>query len=324
MKIRYIGKGLKGKGLRNSLLQKIILNTKIPNPEKDIYDKNDHYRLDTELSTRTVRIYYNSERKIVIISHSSTIANTKELGQSLSDVKDDVKMFFFGVRSTKRYKDAYKVQKAAEEKYHKAGYYIMTVGYSLGSQVSKDLGESSSNVDETIVYNKPIVLADLIDHKGVKDNTYEISTDKDITSILKPIEDSQRNPDEKKHETIIKANTKNKLDAHYDAQLKNLSDDYYFGKKLEGDGFYGDKIIKHMTRPNPSNDKYENIKQAYFMQNSGGCIECGGRKFQKMKVGELKAFIKQNRKGKANQYLVSGKNKKELILMAENIMKMKN
>ncbi len=155
MKVHYVHPQYKGYGLRNSLFQQILENTKIPNPAKNIYDNGDIYTLDNELSTRTVRIYYSVKNKICIISHSSTLYSPKELKKALSDMKDDAKMFFFGVRSTRRYKEAYQVQKDAEERYSRLGYYIMTVGYSLGAQVAKELGEQSSKNHETIVYNKP-------------------------------------------------------------------------------------------------------------------------------------------------------------------------
>lgn len=329
MRVHYIEKKFKGSGIRNSLFQKILHNTKSPTPDKVINDGDDQYFLDNELSTRTVRIYYNVKKKICIISHSSTIYSPKEYKQALSDIKDDAKMFFFGVRSTKRYKDSYQVQKAAEERYYALGYYIMTVGYSLGAQVGKELGEQSSKNHETIVYNKPVLLADVVSHKGIKDNTYEISSSNDITSTLRPFENSNRNEDELKNQLVFKSNTVNRIDAHYDDQLKNLPDDQYFGQKEVGSGLslqnyqspFDKYVLSHLSHNKPSKQNSQTNDQALFWTLQRGGSMNAYHNPSKMTVKQLKEFIKLNRpKGHARQYQISNKKKRELQIMVEHIL----
>ena len=65
---------VKGYGLKNSLFNKIIDNTKAQYAADEIIDNKEKYYLDKDLSTRTIRIYYNPKKKVVVISHSSTIS----------------------------------------------------------------------------------------------------------------------------------------------------------------------------------------------------------------------------------------------------------
>jgi hypothetical protein len=324
MKVHYVHQQYQGSGLKNSLFQQILENTKMTRPTLNIYDNGDTYTLDTDLSTRTVRIYYCVKKKICIISHSSTIYSPKELKQALSDIKDDAKMFFFGVRSTTRYKESYQVQKAAEEKYSRLGYYIMTVGYSLGAQVGKELGEQSSRNHETIVYNKPVLLADVVSNKGVKDNTYEISSSNDITSVLRPLENMNRNRDELKNQTVFKSSTINPVSAHYNDQLKNLSDDEYFGHP-EGSGIslqnyqspFDSYILSNFISSNQKQSNPNKSDEKLFLALQGGSIPDP----LKMTVCELKTFIKLNRpKGHAREYQVTNKKKRELQLMVDDLL----
>ena len=217
-------KSFYGSALRNSLLQQIIENTKIQKPARTIYDDGDIYYLDEDLSTRTIRIYYSPGKKHCVISHSSTIANTKEIKQSLSDIGDDIKMFFFGNRSTTRYREGLKTQINAENKYTQLGYDITNVGYSLGAQTAKTMGENKfSQAGETIVYNKPILLYDIITDKGQKDNTYVVSTSNDITSTLRPFEKQHKN------NYVFDSQTYNPIDAHFNDRLKLIDANKQFG-----------------------------------------------------------------------------------------------
>merc|ERR1712006_61647 len=71
--------------------------------------------------------------------------------QGLHDVFTDIAYTATGYKG-KRFKDANKIQKQAESKY--GAKNISTLGHSLGSLVSSDVG---SNSKEIINYNEPII-----------------------------------------------------------------------------------------------------------------------------------------------------------------------
>lgn len=302
MKITYLGgKLMKGEGLKNSLLQKIIENTHNPKAEKNIYDSGEHYRLDEELTTRTIRIYYCIENKNVIISHSSTLVDIKEFKQSYNDIKDDITMFFLGAENTTRYKVGYKTQLAAEEKYDRMNYHIINVGYSLGSQIAKEFGErKGTKVDEVVIYNKPVLLSDIVSNKGVGPNTHEISTSNDITSTLRPVENYFRPPGGTDNQYVFDSQTNNPFKAHSFKNLEKLPDDQYFGDDET-------EVLNVTQRPNPT-----------MIISS---LQGNGLDIKKMTVRELKIFIKEHRpKGQTYKYKVNKVKKRGLQMMVEHLI----
>ena len=308
-----------GSALKNSLLMAIIQNTKILKPATEIKDNNDTYKLDTDLTTRTIRIYYCQSKKHVIISHSSTIANTEELGQSVSDIADDLKLAFFGASSTTRYKNGVKVQAKAESKYIRLGYTITNVGYSLGAQIAVEMGKNSQFEDSTVVYNKPIVPFDLITGKDKKteSNTYQISTSNDITSALRPLQAKQPN------EYVFKSNTLNPVNAHFNDQLGTLSDDIEFGRQGKGIDLskYQSPINKLIGKTQkdkltPTQKPVGNMDEKIWAHlNSGGTLN-----IKKLKVKELKTLVKQHRKRNVKQYPITNKSKQQLRNMLEQLL----
>src|SRR5574343_203837 len=94
-------KGYLGSALSVGFFNQIIQNTKIKNPANEITnERGEIYKLDKNLSTRVVRVYYNEAKKHVIISHSSTIADFREAVQSFRDIWSDIYGFFFGNKTT--------------------------------------------------------------------------------------------------------------------------------------------------------------------------------------------------------------------------------
>lgn len=284
MKVKYIiGGTLKiyGSSLKVSLLNQIIQNTKIKNPVNEIRDGNIIYYLDKDISIRTVRVYQSPQIKHCIISHSSTLMSTDELKQSLTDALDDLKMFFFSPKSTSRYKDAVKIQQKAEEKYSKLGYQISTVGYSLGAQIGSVVGK---NTDEIIVYNRPILLHDLLTQGDKQDDKlYIISTKEDVTSILRPFDKTSNHPN-----NYIFESGKNKLNAHYNDNLEQLDQNMTFGDPTIG------------NYDNNNNNDRSNV------------IIGTGININKLSKDELKKLIKLYRKGNASMYPITKKRKSEL------------
>lgn len=312
MKVRYLGGGYRGFGLKNSFLQKVIEATFTKEAPRYIYDDDDLYQLDRDLTIRTIRIYYCVEKKKCVISHSSTIVDMKELKQSVMDIKDDFVMFFLGAKHTSRYKVGYETQIEAEKKYNSMGYKIINVGYSLGSSVSKELGERPNNlVDEIIVYNRPVLLTDIGSDVGPE--TYEISTHNDIVSTLRPVENHFRPEEDLQNQTIFDSQTDNPFKAHSYHNLEHLPDDHYFGNP---DYRSQNQPMKELTYT-------EKLKQAhgYGLNDNSQLI----KDMKKMQVCQLKVFIKMNRpKGQTKKYPVTNKNKRELQIMAEQLISLKD
>jgi hypothetical protein len=63
------------------------------------------------------------------------------------------------------------------------------------------------------------------------------------------------------------------------------------------------------------------IKNIFPRIDENLVVGYGLKDLKKMKVKELKDFIKKHRKGKANEYKLTGKNKKDLIQMAISLLK---
>ena len=90
------------------------------------------FQVDPDLTTKETRNYVNPKTGKVWVVHRGT--------QGLRDVFTDRVYTATGYKG-KRFKDANKRQKKAESKY--GAENISTLGYSLGSLVSSDVGSNS-------------------------------------------------------------------------------------------------------------------------------------------------------------------------------------
>ena len=118
------------------------------------------FEVDSNLTTKETQVYNNPKTGQVLVVHRGT--------QGLRDVFTDIAYTATGYKG-KRFKDANKIQKLAEKKY--GAENVSTLGSSLGSLVSSDVG---SNSKEIINYNKPI-----IQWSKKRDNEYNVSTQND-------------------------------------------------------------------------------------------------------------------------------------------------
>ena len=101
------------------------------------------FEVDSNLTTKETQVYNNPKTGQVLVVHRGTLG--------LRDVFTDIAYTATGYKG-KRFKDANKIQKLAEKKY--GAENVSTLGHSLGSLVSSDVG---SNSKEIINYNKPII-----------------------------------------------------------------------------------------------------------------------------------------------------------------------
>ena len=112
-------------------------------------------------------------------------------------------------------KNANKIQKKAESKY--GAKNISTLGHSLGSLVSSDVG---SNSKEIINYNKPI-----IPWSRKRENEYNISTENDPFGWF-------HKPKKTEKHIKIESNTVNPIQEHSINQLDKLENEMMIGEGI--------------------------------------------------------------------------------------------
>ena len=161
------------------------------------------FQVDSDLTTKETQTYVNSKTGQVLVVHRGT--------QGLRDVFTDIAYTATGYKG-KRFKDANKIQKQAESKY--GAENISTLGHSLGSLVSSDVG---SNSKEIINYNKPI-----IPWSRKRENEYNISTENDPFSWF-------HKPKKTEKHIKIESNTVNPIQEHSINQLDKLENEMMIG-----------------------------------------------------------------------------------------------
>ena len=138
------------------------------------------YEVDKEISNKYVRVYYNKNNDWTVVVHRGS--------GDLKDVFYDAQLVL-GVTDNERFKISRETQSKAEKKYNPKR---MTV---LGSSFGGVLAEASSgkNVHEIITSGKPVTPKDLILNKKTKDNQFDVRTNADIISALKPFQSKNVN-----------------------------------------------------------------------------------------------------------------------------------
>lgn len=186
-----------------------------------------------------------------------------------------------GYKDNKRFKESKRIQDAAEKKYGTKNMSV--VGSSLGGTLAEDFGK---NAGEIITSGKPVTPLDLIVGKKPHTTQHDVRTSTDIISFLKPFQKHDNDivvksidPTDPLKSHLGKHTMKAVMDKHGDDIEIGEEDIGILEKKSEGG-----------SNPN----------------------------FKKMKVEELKKYIKANRKAKklkAKDYKLTGKKKSELIKM---------
>ena len=164
------------------------------------------FEVDPGLTTKESQTYFNPKTGQALVVHRGT--------QGLRDVFTDIAYTATGYKG-KRFKDANKIQKQAESKY--GAENISTLGHSLGSLVSSDVG---SNSKEIINYNKPI-----IPWSRKRENEYNISTENDPFSWF-------HKPKKTEKHIKIESNTVNPIQEHSINQLDKLENEMMIGEGI--------------------------------------------------------------------------------------------
>ena len=165
------------------------------------------FQVDGDLTTKETQTYVNPKTGQVLVVHRGT--------QGLRDVFTDIAYTATGYKG-KRFKDANKIQKLAENKY--GAKNISTLGHSLGSLVSSDVG---SNSKEIINYNTPV-----IPWSRKRENEYNVSTENDPFSWF-------HKPRKTDKHVKIESDTINPIQEHSINRLDKLHDEMMIGEGIQ-------------------------------------------------------------------------------------------
>lgn len=173
------------------------------------------YEIDPELSDTKVQVYLNKKTGRAVVVHRGT--------KGLGDVLADVAYATTGYKD-KRFKHAGRRQKAVENKY--GSHYITTLGHSLESLISSDVG---SNSHEIINHNKP-----RLPFAKKRENEFNVRTTRDPFFFFKTSKD--------KNTKMIDSKTFNPVHEHSVDRLSELPEDEMIGHG-QGKGLAGLKIF---------------------------------------------------------------------------------
>lgn len=207
---------LRGGKISIANIKKLIQQSYKPSLE----DVNE-YEIDRDLSGKRAKVYKKRGTNEAVVVHRGT--------KGLQDLGNDVKLALgFNISKSDRYKHARQVQEEAEKKY--GSQNVSTVGHSLGSHISSDVGKNSK---EIINLNKAVVPKDL--GKTISPKETNIRSRNDIVSSLLPF---QRN---KGKVVTISNDSTNPIREHSTKILDRLNPNEMIGVGLVK---IGDKLHK--------------------------------------------------------------------------------
>ena len=204
----------KGGSLPANMIKKLI----VASHEEDLKDVGD-YKIDRQLSHEWVHVYYNDKKKHCVIVH-----------RGLADPYDgwiDLQLLVQH-KSNKRFKISEQVQKKAEKKYRAKGYFITTLGSSLGAYLSEEYGQNS---DEVITVSKPTTPGDLLTGRKKGKDQYDIRSTRDPIAVL-------QNFQKGKNDIVIPSQSWNPYKEHIGDLVSGrlLPEDRLIGKEMTGQG----------------------------------------------------------------------------------------
>ena len=168
------------------------------------------YLIDRELSDDRAQVYKKRDSGEAVVVHRGT--------KGLGDIYTDMKLALgYDIKKGDRYKHAQDIQKKAETKYGKEN--ISTLGHSLGSHLSSEVGQDSK---EIINLNKAVVPKDI--GKKTSSKEFNIRTELDPVSALSKTQVKNDN------DITIPSKTLNPLAEHSTDTLERLDQDLQVGR----------------------------------------------------------------------------------------------
>jgi hypothetical protein len=216
-----------------------------------------------------------------------TVSVTRGSGD-LKDVWFDAQLLF-GHKNNDRFNSAEKIIEKAKQKYDPSRMTLL--GSSLGGAVVDELGRKNPDIHEVITSGRPTLFKEAFNKTPVPDNQTDVRTTGDPISVLKKLQPGKND---------IEKKTKTPLDP-----VKSHVGNHVFSEKY----FDPDEMV---GVPEKKEDKPETKK--------GKGAEPD---LKKMKMDELKTFIKEERRRKKlknKDWKVSGLRKAELREMALKII----
>lgn len=208
--LKGVAKALKGGALKASLIRDFFQASH----ESELRDVPP-YKIDKEISTKLVRVYFNNKDNWVVVVHRGS--------GDLKDVFYDSQLLF-DYKDNKRFKESKKVQAKAEKKYDPTRMTVL--GSSLGGKLAED--SASDKVHEVITSGKPTTVGDVLSGKKVPDNQFDVRTHTDPISILKPLQPGKGDI------TLKSKNPLNPVKSHVGDEV--FSEKYFDKDQLIGHG----------------------------------------------------------------------------------------
>jgi hypothetical protein len=168
--------------------------------------------MDKSISSKTLKVFVHPSGQVVV-AHQGTASMGDWGNNAVYAMTGD-----FGYKFTPRYKEAKKVQEAAEKKYGPKN--ITTIGHSQGGYQAQLLGENSK---EIITLNKATRPREVLFGSSKKKNQYDLRATGDLVSIF-------RNPFQSKNEKNINV-IGNPLTSHSTGIL-DKNKDVIYGDKI--------------------------------------------------------------------------------------------
>jgi hypothetical protein len=221
---------LKGGKIAIPILKKMFKES-YKNKKKTSSNINNLYYLDNDLSTDKTKVYINKNTNEISMVNRGT--------SDIKDVITDIKMFF-GYKDN-RFNEGRDILNKIKEKYPNNPIDIL--GHSLGASIAENLG-NDPQVKNVITLNKPTTPLDLINKSKINDKQYDIRAEKDIVSLLAPIQKD-------KNDIVIPSTTNNIYTEHKVDILDRLNQDLIIGsgkKRLKKEDMK--KIVRKFIKTN--------------------------------------------------------------------------
>jgi len=132
------------------------------------------------------------------------------------------------MNGNKRFKVSEQVQKKAEKKYRAKGYFISTLGSSLGGYLAEEYGQDG---DEVISVSKPTTPGDLLTGRKKGKDQYDIRSTRDPIAVLQNFQKGE-------HDIVLPSKSWNPYTEHIGDLVSGrlLPEDRVIGKEMTGQG----------------------------------------------------------------------------------------
>ncbi len=193
---------VRGGALKASDLRKLLASSYSGAPV-------DNWQMERDMSTNNSKVYRNPSTGQVVVAHKGTQGTTDWGNNLIYALTGEM-----GYRQTARFKEAQRVQKAAENAFGRD--MVSTIGHSQGGLQAQMLGGDSK---EIITVNKATRPGEVVTGSSKKKNQTDVRTSIDPVSAF-------RSPFASKKKSItLDADTKNPVEAHSYEALEQLGDE---------------------------------------------------------------------------------------------------